>query len=116
MEPDIFLKATFWAMANPSSLPRSGMIELVEAAGFGKSSPIMQGVMAYPDGLLTTPNEVVKDLLRRAEERAGREPMFAKREQPLRPEAIAQPVGAVRRVTQIVRLGLPMKLGCSVDA
>ncbi|WP_158742457.1 hypothetical protein [Acidisphaera sp. L21] len=43
MEPDIFLKATFWAMANPASLPRAGMIELVEAAGFDQKSPIIQG-------------------------------------------------------------------------
>jgi hypothetical protein len=33
----------------------------------------------HADGLIITSNEVVKDLLRRAELRAGREPLFAKR-------------------------------------
>jgi hypothetical protein len=61
-KPDIFTRATSWAMSNPADLPRSCMIELVTAAGFSGASPIMQGVLAHPDGLLTTPNEVVKAL------------------------------------------------------
>ncbi|WP_158742734.1 hypothetical protein [Acidisphaera sp. L21] len=101
-QPDIFTRATFWAMANPASLPRSGMIELVTAAGFGASSPIMQEVLAHPDGLLTTPSEVVKALLCQAEQRAGRQRLFAKRD-PL--ERLVMPpriVHSARKVKQAV--------------
>jgi hypothetical protein len=79
------------------------MIELVTAAGFSRASPIMQGVLAHPDGLVTTPNEVVKALLRQAGQRAGREPLFSKREpaeQLLPPARLSRPA---HRVKQIVR-------------
>ena len=79
------------------------MIELVEAAGFASASPIIQGVLAHPDGLITMPNEVVKDLLRRAEEPAGKQPPLAKPETPSQPSAPPRPVRAAYRVKQIVR-------------
>jgi hypothetical protein len=84
------------------------MIELVEAAGFDRTSPIMQGVLAYPDGLITTPSEVVKDLLRRAEQRAGRKLLFTRQEPSSRPAAPLRTVGSARGVKQIVRSGSPL--------
>jgi hypothetical protein len=103
MEPDIFTRATFWAMANPADLPRAGIIELVTAAGFGRTSPIMKGVMAHPDGLLTTPNEVVKSLLHQAELRAGREPLFSKPQSPKRPMMPTRIMRPAHQVKQIVQ-------------
>ena len=81
-------------MTNPTSVLRSGMIELVEAAGYANASPIMQGVLAQPDGLITMPNEVVKDLLRRAEERAGKQPPLTRPEIPSRPSVPPRSVRA----------------------
>jgi hypothetical protein len=59
--------------------------------------------MAHPDGLLTTPNDVVKALLRQAERLAGREPLFSKREPPDRPTVPPRILRPAHKVKQIVR-------------
>ncbi len=59
----------------------------------------------HADGLIITSNEVVKDLLRRTEQRAGREPLFAKRgplEQLVMPPRTAHPA---RKAKQAVPWG-----------
>ena len=71
MEDLLLTRAVLFASTNPCSLSRGDMLELVRRAGFGEQSPIMLAVAAERDGLITTQNSAVKELVRLAVERGG---------------------------------------------
>ena len=71
MDDLLLTRATLFASTNPCSLSRGDMLELVRRAGFNERSPIIQAVAAEREGLITTANSAVKELIGLAEARLG---------------------------------------------